>query len=363
MNTSKKIIAGVLILAVALSGCYYDPGTGAMTVTPACSSNTTSSAFRTTWLDWQSVAFLAASTVFVVSILIYMLGYAIHHDKAIIWAKEQMQEAILAMVITIFVIGLVSFFCSINMSTLGLGAGPSSGLGCFGTVPVVGPLFPPTYDMSDAAFCYLSSVYGSIMQGYMLVIAMNSIFSAAATMTIGFAPGGVGIILSPFAFLADVSNSLLLATIALMTGAVLTLAQMALLRISAALFVILFPVGVILRSFGATRGFGGGLIAIALGFFLMYPLLAVLFYGAVSGDISSNYSGLSSSFQNAGLSPTDTNWFGGGIIGLLAGFVGRAVMGAIIIPLIMFMVLIAFVKGLSIALGEEVDVSNLTRLI
>jgi hypothetical protein len=345
MNTSKKTAVCLLILAIALAGCTASGGK--LTVQPACSGGAVSSDFSGIWMGWQGISFLAASTIWVVSILAYTLGYALDHQKTIIWAKEQMGEAVLAMAITFFVVGFVSFLCSLNMNSLGIGStcGVMSG------------------NFIDVGFGCLSSMYATILQGYLLVIGMNSALAAAATITMGFAPGGVGVVFAPFAFLAEVANSLLLATITLMTAAVLTLTQMVLLKMTASIFVILFPIGVILRSFGVTRGFGGGLIAIAIGFFIFYPLLVVLFYGAVTGDISNDYTGLRDSVKNVGLSPTGPDWFGGGLLGSLAGFIGKTIMGAIFIPLIMFMILISFVKGLSMALGEEVDVSNLTRLI
>ena len=354
MKTSRKTAVCLLALAVALAGCTVT-GPGQLSITGACSAGALNPAFTTTvWsASWQGIAFLAASTVWVVSILVYVIGFGLNHQKAVIWAKEQMQEAVLAMVITMFVVGLVSFLCTIDLRSLGMGGS------CLGGA---------TYNLVDAAFCALESVYLSIMQGLLLVLGMNSAMGAASSISVGFAPGGIGAVYAPYAFLGDIANSLLLATIVLMTGAVLTLTQMVLIKMTAAIFVILFPIGVILRSFGATRGFGGGLIAIALGFFLMYPLLVILFYGSVGGnigiadDIRSDYSNLGDSFQTAGPSPTDPNWFGG-LLGPFIGFIGKAIMGAIFIPLLMFMVLIAFVKGLSMALGEEVDVSNLTRLI
>jgi hypothetical protein len=354
MKASRKLAVCLLALAVALAGCTVT-GAGQLNITGACQAGAITPGFTTTvWsASWQWIAFLAASTIWIVSILVYVVGYALNHEKAIIWAKEQMQEAVLAMVITMFVVGLVSFLCTIDLRSLGMG-----GSCAFGN----------TYNLVDAAFCSLESVYLSIMQGFLLVLGINSALGAASTITMGFAPGGVGAVFSPFAFMGDIANSLLLATIALMTAAVLTLTQMVLVKMTAAIFVILFPIGVILRSFGATRGFGGGLIAIALGFFIMYPLLVILFYGMIGGnigiadDLRSDYSNLGDSFQSAGPSPTDPNWFGG-MLGPFIGFIGKAIMGAIFVPLLMFMVLIAFVKGLSTALGEEVDVSNLTRLI
>jgi hypothetical protein len=316
-------------------------------VQPVCSGGAATSDFENTWINWQGISILAASTVFIVAILAYTLGLALAHNKILAWAKEQMQEAILAMAITLFVVGFVSFLCTLDLQSLGLGPG------CGGA----------TYNIIEAADCSLNKMYTTIIQGYLLVIGMNAVMSSWATMTLGKAPGGIGIIITPLAVLGDIASSLMLGTIVLLTSAILILTQIVILKMAESLFVILFPIGLILRSFGVTRGFGGGLMAIALGFFLFYPLLIVLFYGSVVGDVQNDYSGLNESFHTKGLTASSADWFGGPLLGFFVGFIGKTLMGAIFAPLVMFMILVSFVKGLSMALGEEVDVSNLTRLI
>jgi len=341
----KKIIIGLLLISLMLCGCTVTGGQ--MTVTPACSSGAVSPGFETYWMNWQGLSFLAASTVFLLAAFVYTLGHVLIHQKVIMWAKQQMEEAILAMAITLFVIGFVSFLCTLDLNTLGIDTG-CTGANC---------------NLVNVAFGRLSSFYTVIMRGFATVLMLNSFMSNAATMTVGKA-FGVGPVFTPLAVFGDVSQSLTAAIIVLMTSAIMVLTQMILLKMTESLFVILFPIGVLLRSFGATRGFGGGLIALSIGFFFFYPLLAVLFYGAVLGDVELTYSGMASSFENAGLSPASTEWVTGNpILELLAGFVGKTIVGAIFMPLVMFMILVSFVKGLSYALGEEVDVSNLTRLI
>jgi hypothetical protein len=346
----KKITIGLFFLALALSGCVVDNSTHPPTlnVTGACSSGAVTPEFQGMWVSWQGISILAASTVFLVAGFAYVLGHVLSHKKLLLWSKEQMQEAILAMAITLFIVGFVSFLCTLDLKSLGVSTD------CTG----------PTCNVLNVASGYLTSLYTTIMKGYLVVAGINAVMSSWATLTIGKAPGGVGVIITPLAVLGDIASSLVMAMIVLMTSAIITLVQIVVLKMSESIFVILFPIGVILRSFGVTRGFGGGLIAIAIGFFFFYPLLVVLFYGAVVGDntIGNNYTGLSDSFKNGGLSPTNSNWFGG-ILGPLVGFIGQTIVGAIFMPLVMFMILVSFVKGLSYALGEEVDVSNLTRLI
>ena len=344
MSSLNKISICVLLLALALSGCVISGGT--MTVQPACQGGTVSPGFEGVWLNWQTLSILAASTVFLVAAFVYAVGHALTHKKVTMWAKTQMEEAALAMAITIFVIGLVSFLCTFDLKTLGISTA-CTGAEC---------------NIIETAFNHLFSLYNTIMSGFLVVAGMNAVMASWATMSIGKAPGGVGIIITPLAVLGDIASSLTMAMVILMTSAIVTITQMVLLKMTESLFVILFPIGVLLRSFGITRGFGGGLIALAIGFFIFYPLLVVLFYGSVVGSVQTTYGSMTDSFKEGGLSPTTASWSLNPIDSVVR-FVGPVIMGAVFMPLIMFMILVSFVKGLSHTLGEEVDVSNLTRLI
>ncbi|MCX6776153.1 MAG: hypothetical protein NT130_04885 [Candidatus Micrarchaeota archaeon] len=361
MNILRKALLCAVLLALLLPGCIINSN-GTMTVSPACDSatGTVTPEFQNTWMSWQGIAFLAGSTIFIVSILAYTLGYALMHRKVIMWAKEQMQEACLSMVIVLFVIGLVSFLCSLDLRTLGMEAS------CICTDPT--EVYPActtgsSCNFVDAGYGMLMEMYKIIMYGFLTLTAMQALLASVSTITIGLAPGGIGIIFNPFGMAGDIASSLRDGMIVLMISAIFTLTQMVLLKMTESLFVILFPIGIILRSFGATRGFGGGLIAIAIGFFLLYPLLVILFYGSVLGSIQTDYNSMTTSMQGKGLDASTSNWFGGDMLSSVVGFVGKTILGALFIPLLMFMILVAFVKGLSTALGEEVDVSNLTRLI
>ena len=349
MKKSGAIAMCLLLIALAMSGCTVNSN-GTMSVSPACSqtTSTVTPEFESMWLSWQGIAFLAGSTVFVISILAYTLGYVLAHQKVLRWAKEQMEEAMLSMVIVLFVIGFASFLCSLDLRTLGMETS------CSG----------PSCNFVDVGYSLLMDMFKAITQGFLLVTSMQAVLSSISTMTMGKAPGGFGIIISPYAVAGDIAAGLRDAMIVLMTSAIMTITQMVLIKMTESLFVILFPIGVILRSFGATRGFGGGLIAIAIGFFVFYPLLVVLFYGSVLGSIQTDYGGMVDSMKANGLDATTPFWYGGNIISsFVVGFIGKVIMGAIFMPLLMFMILVAFVKGLSKSLGEEVDVSNLTRLI
>lgn len=368
MNRLRKALLGVVLLALLLSGCFVDNSTNppTMKINSTCTSGTVRPEFQSAWQSWQGIAFLAGSTVFIVSILAYTLGYVLMHRKVLMWAKEQMQEAVLSMVIVLFVIGFVSFLCSLDLRTLGM----ENSCVCVDAAgnPVLTETYPActtgsSCNFVDAGYSLLMSMYQTTMFGFVTTTSMQSLLSMASSFIIGKAPGKVGIVVAPFGMLGDIASSLTAAMVVLMTSALLTLTQMILLKMTERIFVILFPIGIILRSFGATKGFGGGLIAIALGFFLFYPLLVILFYGSLIGSVQIDYSNMTTSLQGKGLDASTSNWFGGDLLGPLVGFVGKTILGAILIPMLMFMILISFVKGLSTALGEEVDVSNLTRLI
>jgi len=363
MNRLRKALLCAVLLALLLSGCVINDTTNPPTyqISPACNSTTSevTPAFQNIWTSWQAIAFLAGVIVFLVSILAYTLGYALMHHKIIMWAKEQMQEAFLSMVIVFVVIGFVSFLCSLDLRALGMETS------CVCTQYSGDPpqCIATSCNFVDAGYSMLMSLYQNTMAGFVTTTFMQTLLSQASSIMIGKSPGGFGIMVRPFGMLGDIASALSTAMIVLMTSAILTLTQMILLKMTESLFVILFPIGIIMRSFGATRGFGGGLIAIAIGFFLFYPLLVVLFYGSLVGSIQTDYGSLTTSLQGKSLDASTSNWFGGDLLSPLVGFVGKTVLGAILIPILMFMILVAFVKGLSTALGEEVDVSNLTRLI
>ena len=174
------------------------------------------------------------------------------------------------------------------------------------------------------------------------------------------------------------------------------LAQVQMLLISAAplIFALLMALGLVARSFGITRSFGGAMIAFAIGIGFIYPLVTSISYGFL--DYSIQYAG--QQFLCAfGVNPTSvcplittrilesmgtvfTSFFslnfgefvaqitaGPIILPIFRAFVmysGLVAMGLTLIPLLNLTVVDAFIVDFSKAMGERMDfLSLLTRIL
>ena len=164
----------------------------------------------------------------------------------------------------------------------------------------------------------------------------------------------------------------------------------------AALFY-LYPFGVFFRAFEPTRLFGGTLIGLSLSFFLFYPVILVFndyivrgptgtegFLAPVQQELEQaiDEAELKSNPASGQLPVTDKDSVetGGPALsdpatrdtlvenvsyGLL--FLLRPLLlyfiAAVVLPIINFIVLVEITRGITRLFGEEVDVTNITRMI
>jgi hypothetical protein len=232
--------------------------------------------------------------------------------------------------------------------------------------------------------------------GYMLfgfLMAVVGYINFIARLALTSHPLGVGFSESPLESLLQLNNLIFM----MVSGFVISFLSLNLqLRmmeyISVAALYYMFPFGIFFRAFEPTRAFGGTLMGLAIALFLFYPMLLVfndfMIYGAIT-DVTQemNNSGMLAG-ANANLSQitslthgtdsitsantavlmtkvgtgnvasgitTETTWL---LKPLMLYFIA-----AIILPVINFTILVEIARGLTKTLGEEVDVTNLTRLI
>ena len=172
---------------------------------------------------------------------------------------------------------------------------------------------------------------------------------------------------------------------------ILNQVQLLILSSSVLVFSILIAIGLIARSFGITRTFGGAMIALAFGIGIIYPILAGITYGIIDygiahsginipvliGTVFASYSGIIASSSIASIMPSWATTivvvpslatllaiiyevFKDGIL-IYAGFIG---IGLTFIPLLNFVIIDTFVLDFSQAIGERLDfISLLTTLV
>ncbi len=126
----------------------------------------------------------------------------------------------------------------------------------------------------DQLVCILGSLGSSMFLMSQQLLSMLNLVGYYQSLSLDFGAFSI----SPFVNLASVSNTLSLQLLAL--NAVIVLMQ---LNGEIASFIgqnalgLLFPVGLVLRTFFATRKVGGFLIALALGLFVFYPTFILIF--------------------------------------------------------------------------------------
>lgn len=156
--------------------------------------------------------------------------------------------------------------------------------------------------------------------------------------------------------------------------------QVQLLIIDAApiIFALFMSVGLISRVFGVTRSFGGAMIAFGLGIGFIYPVLVSVSYGFLEVAIAnlslvsqlSNTPQFILNFAQQGIlvvTGISTLSDAGNALLLdiqpLIEFFGIVVAGALIIPLLNFVILDTFIVDFSSAVGERMDFLSLLRSI
>ena len=317
------------------------------------------------WLaSWQVLSALGIVTSWFIVSLAYMVGNFLDNIGLMARAKSEIWEIITTTLILGSVLVIVSTACTFPGSYINPALTSDSG------------------NLFKVAENYLFWLRNATMATFKDLMTMNNSISKKLSMMGGVGYFGIGLSAQPFAGLQPLMNILNLFMNAVMICLIITIAQITILKfIEAGAFSVLLPVGIVCRSFPFTRQFGGSLIAISIGLFIFYPLMLVV-DDAIMGSPSlnpANISVINSEHVEAG-EPRDVASSmaaaGGtgaalGVVDLvIAYFVNKPVTGlggialaALILPAINGVVFVAVVRDLSRALGQEVDVTSLTRVI
>ena len=345
------------------------------------------------WLGLTGLALL--SSLFIL-VLVYMFANFLRNQQLLSWTKFELFQILGTAVIVLFVaFAIVPGMCSFDMSFLGSGQTPN---------PYIGPGGHPMnmYDIVDNYFSRVESV-GYLIFGYMMY--MVRIVNLIARMTWTSNPLGIGSTDSPLEAASQINSIFFLMFSGYVTSFLLLQFQMRMLDyLSVAVLWYLFPFGIFLRAFEPTRTFGGMLIGLSIAIFLFYPIIMV--FNSYIIDQTGMENGLQQTAKSAAdyansqvtggnlpngtgaesLSPknlTDnagqtqlnpltgqalsnmdvlSNGITGGVLFLLKPIMLYAI-AAVVLPVLNFIVLVEIVRGSSAFFGEEIDVSNLTRLI
>ena len=154
--------------------------------------------------------------------------------------------------------------------------------------------------------------------------------------------------------------------------------QLLLLGSSLLFFSLFMSIGLISRMFEVTKSFGGAMIAFGVGLGIIYPLFVCINYGFLNVGMATNHGALDIA--------NDATLFGGiiGLVGVgvfsalvgtaltqfntfltqLIQYIGLAVIGLTIIPVLNFILIDVFIRDFSKAVGEKMSFLSLfTRIV
>lgn len=344
---------------------------------------------------WEALAGLALGTSVVLLAMIFLFSVLFRNEGLKNFVKLELSELFITVVLIIMLVTGVRAVSDIQYSTFAFAGKLPAGVSKDANI----------YNVTEI---YFNEVGQDMAEWLELNYIMGVYVDSMASVTPYARPLGVGLVASPLAGLASPFKQLLYnMSTALSVAFIINFAQ---------LYVFLFsllaslhyyiPLGIILRSFTPTRKIGGAFIGLGLAFLFMFPVLYsfdyMMFYSADASpmvtfrafikDQMSTSKGLFGSggdaeegkiakFYDENYSTDMVDLVTESIAGigrllnavigkfftLLMVFplatIGRAFAIGFIIPAFNTLLMIQATRYLSRAIGQEVDISTLTRLI
>ncbi len=324
------------------------------------------------WIPFAGVAVLAVMSV---AALVYMLGGIISSPNAKNWSRIQIYEALLSMFM-LLLFSAFSYLFFIN---------PQGAYRSLNLVPGDAALHTGCTDSNNIfslAVCDLNLFNSAAETFGGMMIFIPFITGLVPGINIILAPilgSGISLFLSLSLLPPSIASTFSNGFKALLTLLILNHIQLLLLS-GALLFLSLFvTIGLVARTLGFSKSFGGAMIALGLGLGLVYPLLVSITYGFVdySADLTC-FTSLGCTYLGGGLDYVGifesllatimiflglpSPWTGN--FAQLIRWFGYLVAGFTFIPFLNFLIVDAFIIELSSALGEKLDfMSLLTGII
>ncbi|MFA6489069.1 MAG: hypothetical protein WCT52_00125 [Candidatus Micrarchaeia archaeon] len=318
--------------------------------------------------NWVVLTFLALFCSLLSLAVLYMVANFLRNQTLLAWIKFELFQILGTATVFAFAILWASGMCTFDMGFLNDQY-----------------LHRNMYDIVDEYFSFLRGV-GNVLFGYMMY--MSKIITLLQKVTYFSSPLGLGMTDNPLDSMGQLNSILFFAVGGYITSYMMLDLQFKIMEYMAfATMHYLFPFGVFFRAFEPTRGFGGALIGLSLSFFLFYPMLVVFNHYIIYNSLEESRTDLEAEMGNAnahvvnGEVPDEqalknsiddlanvmnvqkmTEGMGSATVFLFKPL-ALYLIAAVALPVINFVVLVELTKGLTSFLGDEVDITNLTRMI
>lgn len=365
MADNKAILAVILFCLVLASGC-------------------TGLTYQNPFPSWIQIAFIAIIISFFLVSLAYMSGSLFGSPELVMWARNELFQTaaaalMLGMLFMFFSFLDVGFVPAVSKDKYDLHAGPTN--------------------IFAAAQGYLMQVYGLLTEEFFSLLYFNVVIGVFQDSLLRVMPMGIGFMINigPFftPFAHFVGYALQLLGVAIWAVQL----QIAILEFTRQyMFTLFLPLGIVFRSFPFTRSIGGALIAISLGFFVVYPLSFIINMTLYENHYSTHPTTFveftswtlrlsqGDPFEAGGLTnPFNFAWFivktafSTGITALflpveifyhllggtsvLEEMFYSVIVFTIILPIVNVFITFTFIREMGILFGADINLGSITRLI
>ncbi|MEM4348521.1 MAG: hypothetical protein QXN37_03045 [Candidatus Anstonellaceae archaeon] len=325
---------------------------------------------------WLSLVFTALFVSLFILVLIYIFSQFLRNQSLIAWTKFELFQIFGTATVIVFSIVWIHGFCTFDMSFLDSSR------------------YPQGMSMEKIIERYFGDVQeiGYLIFSYMLFVTKYVNLITNVTWTSN--PLGVGSVDSPLQSFSQINGLMFLLMSGYVTSFLLLQLQMRMVEyLAIAGLYFLYPFGIFFRAFEPTRPFGGALIGLTVALFFFYPLMLVFNDYIMWHKVIEIKNNLNSGIQQVDQRASQNNYqlpkgdrlpppsdldpadpatestrnalvenVTSGFLFLIQPIVAY-VIAAVVLPVINFIVLVELTRGLTHVLGEEIDVTNLTRMI
>lgn len=346
--------------------------------------------FENVFTGWPGVALLAMVASVLLLTIIYMIVIFFDFKNLIPWIKMEYYEIGVTAMLTIIIISFIGVMCTLDVRgispqiTASLESAERLGVATYGDTIYSLPLL-----YLEDQVEWIEGAMDSVYYVYAAVDFVGSI--SYRSIALSFTPLG--------GFAAAVKTFMKVQFVTFVTSLAATYGQLLVFGLSPYTFLKYYlPIGLFARSFTPTRRIGGTLLGIAVGFLFIPPLLLTFDYAVfvevkesslfdmeeqaaeevenyLRVNTPENISGYGSEsevefrefLEGEPMSEIEENKAEDllakslGAIGLFKG--GAITFFGLFLPAFNTLLLITAVRHLSAVLGEEIDISNLTRMI
>ncbi len=236
-------------------------------------------AVASVWYEWEPIAMIAVVLAFLIGTMMLILGIALQNERLRNFATAELYEAVAtALIVLLFLL----------ISAILFGIAPSF---------VTGPIDP-----YNTSLTYISQTINvtqySIKSLYNIILVDSYYGTITVTVSVGKGASATRKALSSLASLVNPLAQLITSLFIIPASSIAALLLDGLLALTAEFYLILFfmyvaiPIflipGIIFRTIFPLRGLGGMMIAMAIAFYLIMPILFSVAYALTNQSVIQN---------------------------------------------------------------------------